>query len=106
MESIEKYLSKLSNCEQNFFSRDGLKAIKFNGTIDFKNLHDFLKATVKEWEKLPEVEKLKYFIHLWTIEADLAEMIECGHTDVYSNGRRRALSDIENLIEKMQDKWV
>lgn len=105
MESIEKYLSKLTNCEQDFFSRDGLKAIKFNGTIDFKNLHDFLKATVKEWEKLPEVEKLKHFFHLWTIEADLSEILE-DRIDVYGNGRRRALNDVEELLEKMQDKWV
>ncbi len=106
MEDMEKYLSELQNCEQNFFGKDGLKAIRRNGTIDFKSLHNFLIVFIKDWEKLPALEKLKHFIRLWYIETDLAEKIECAHTDIYSNGRRRALSDVEDLIEKMQNKEV
>ncbi len=63
-------------------------------------------TNIKDWEKLPALEKLKHFIRLWYMETDLAEKIECAHTDIYSNGRRRALSDVENLIEKMQNKEV
>lgn len=104
MESIEIYLSRLTTTEQTFF-REALKELKRQGTIDFKVFHNFLKSSVKDFDGLPIEEKLRNFIHLWYIEADLSDRLE-GHTDIYSNGRRRALSDIENLIEKIQNKEV
>jgi hypothetical protein len=104
MESIETYLSRLTDTEQTFF-KEVMQELKRQGTIDFKVFHNFLKSSVKDFDELPIEEKLRNFIHLWYIEADLSDRLE-GHTDIYSNGRTRALSDMEDLIYQIKNRWV
>ena len=110
MGEIEKYLNKLTNTEQLFFKRH-ISQMK-QGAIDFKDLHDLLKATVNNFEQQEPLQKLKHFLHLWTVEAELSTIIEeekNGHSNIdtcYRNGRTRSIADTEELIYKLENKEV
>jgi len=110
MSEAEKYLNKqaLSPEEKAFFLKQNL----LRGSIELDDMANFFKETVSDWSQLSEIQKLKYFLRMWAIEAELTCIIEeekSGHSNMgncYRNGRTRAIADIEEIIEKMEGKWI
>ena len=106
-EEIEKYLSQLNEKDREFFATTGIKQIKRNGTIEFEVLLKYLQRNIENFSEISTVEKIKNFMNLWTIEADLDRIIEGEKSNMnicYNNGRARALSDVFNLIYMIENQ--
>lgn len=68
-----------------------------------------LRNTIENFQNIPAMEKIKYFLSLWTIEADLDRIFEGERSNMnicYNNGRTRAMSDVLNLMYMIEEKNV
>jgi hypothetical protein len=110
MSEAENYLNKqkLTPEGKYFFLKQNL----LRGSIEFEEMINFFKETISDWSQLSEIEKLKHFLRLWTIEAELTCILageKDGHSNMstcYRNGRTRSIADTEEIIHKLEKKEI
>ncbi len=108
-EEIEKYLSQLNEKDREFFATTGIRQIKRNGTIEFEVLLKYLQRNIENFSDISPMEKIKHFMNLWTIEADMDRFLEgkdSNMTICYNNGRTRAMSDVFNLMYMIENQKI